>query len=169
VDEETGERRPFAHDISVVDPRPSERFKTVFGSLMLTGNPQQGVIRLEVLRRTPLEPPYPYGDMVLMAELALLGRFVLLPEILFYRRLGPRTWSMRLQPGESQTFFPGFGYYTLGGRLRLHPDYVKAVFRAPITATEKLRTLAIVARRATGDLLRSMRILKTKPPRNVLA
>jgi glycosyltransferase involved in cell wall biosynthesis len=161
VDEETGEHTPFAHDISVLHPRPSERFKTVFRSLVLTGNPLQGVIRLGVLPRTPL-PLYPYGDMVLMAELALLGRFVLLPEILFYRRLGPRTWSMRLQPGEASEFFPGFGSYSIGGRLRLHPDYVKAVFRAPIAASERLRTLAMVARRATGDLLRAMRIIKIR-------
>jgi glycosyltransferase involved in cell wall biosynthesis len=163
VDEETEERRPFAHDISAVDPRPSERFKTVFRSLVLTGNAQQGVIRLDVLRRTPLEPLYPYGDMVLMAELALHGRFVLLPDILFYRRLGPRTWSMRLQPGQWQGFFyPGSAPALSLGRLRLHPDYVKAVFRAPITASEKLRTLAMVARRATGDLLRALRIIKIR-------
>jgi glycosyltransferase involved in cell wall biosynthesis len=161
VDEETGEHRPYEHEVSAVDPRPSERFKTVFRSPLLTGNVMQGVIRLDVLRRTPLEPLYPYGDMVLMAELALLGRFVLLPEILFYRRLGPRTWSMHLRPAELQAFHsPDSAARPRLGRLRLHPDYVKAVFRAPITASEKLRTLAMVARRATGDLLRAMRIMK---------
>ena len=56
VDEETGEHRPFAHDFSAVDPRPSERFKTVFRSLVLKQR-AQGVIRLDVLRRTSLEPP----------------------------------------------------------------------------------------------------------------
>jgi glycosyltransferase involved in cell wall biosynthesis len=163
VDEETGEQKPCAHEISAMDPRPSERFKTVFRSLLFFGNLQQGVIRLDVLRRTPLEPPYPHGDMVLMAELALHGRFVLLPDVLFYRRLGPRTWSMRLQPSQWQAFFyPGSAPTLRLGRLRLHPDYVKAVFRAPITASEKLRTLAMVARRATGDLLRAMGIIKAR-------
>jgi glycosyltransferase involved in cell wall biosynthesis len=170
VDEQTEEHRPFAHDVSVVDPRPSERFKTVFGSLLLTGNPQQGVIRLDVLRRTPLEPLYPQGDMVLMAELALHGRFVLLPDILFYRRLGPRTWSMHLQPAEWQAFFyPDLAATLRLDRLRFYLGYVKAIFRAPIAASEKLRPLAMVARRATGELLRAMRIIKTKPPRKVIA
>ena len=165
VDEETGEQRPFARDVSAVDSRPSERFKSVFRSLLLTGNPQQGVIRLDVLRRTPLEPLYPQGDMVLMAELALRGRLVLLPDILFYRRLGPRTWSMHLQPTELQAFFyPGFGSTPRRDRLRLYRDYVKSILRAPITASEKLRTLAMVARRATGDLLRAMGIIKKKAP-----
>jgi glycosyltransferase involved in cell wall biosynthesis len=164
VDEETGEHRPFAHDISAVDPRPSERFKTVFRSLMLTGNPQQGVIRLDVLRRTPLEPLYPQGDMVLMAELALHGRIVLLPEILFYRRLGPRTWSMLLQPAQWRAFhYPGFAATPRLDRLRFYLGYVKALLRAPMSASEKLHTLAMVARRATGDLLRAMRIIKQHP------
>jgi glycosyltransferase involved in cell wall biosynthesis len=163
VDEETGQRRPYAHDVSAMDPRPSERFKTVFRSLLLTGNPQQGVIRLDVLRRTPLEPSYPKGDMVLMAELALHGRFVLLPDILFYRRLGPRTWSMQLQPAEWKAYFyPDLAPALRLDRLRLNLGYVKSVFRAPITAPEKLRTLGMVARRATGDLLRAMRIIKIR-------
>jgi glycosyltransferase involved in cell wall biosynthesis len=171
VDEETGEHRPYARDVSAVDPRPSERFKTVFRSLGLTGNAQQGVFRLDVLRRTPLEPLYPQGDMVLMAELALRGRFVLLPDILFYRRLGPRTWSMMLQPAEWQAFhYPGLAATPRRDRLRFHLGYFKAVLRAPISASEKLRTLPMVTRRATGDLLRAMRIIKQHaPPQQHLA
>ena len=159
VDEETGEHRPYEHEVPAADPRPSERFKTVFRSLVLTGNVLQGVIRQDVLRRTSLNPPYVGGDQVLIAELALHGRFVLLPDMLFYRRLGPRTWSQQLQPAEMQaSFYPG-----LAARppLDRHLDYFKAVLRAPITASEKLRTLPIVARRATGDLLRAMRIMKS--------
>jgi glycosyltransferase involved in cell wall biosynthesis len=160
VDEETEERWPFAHDYSALDPRPSERFTTVFRSLVLN-NAQQGVLRLDVLRRTGLDRPFPHGDLVLMAELALHGRFVLLPDILFYRRLGPRTWSMRRPPAELQAFFyPGLAARPRVDRLRFYLDYFKTVLRAPITAAEKLRTLPVIARRATGDLLRAMRIIK---------
>jgi glycosyltransferase involved in cell wall biosynthesis len=162
VDEETGKHRPFTHDFCALDSRPSERLKTVLRSLVLTGNAQQGVIRLEVLRRTTLEPLYPQGDMVLMAELALRGRFVLLPDILFYRRLGPRTWSVRLQPAEWQAFhYPDSPARLRLDRLRFHVGYFKAVLRAPISASEKVRTLPLVARRATGDLLRAMGIIKS--------
>jgi hypothetical protein len=164
VDEETGEHTPFAHDFSAADPRPSERFKTVWRSLVLN-NAQMGVIRLDVLRRTSLEPSYPGGDLVLMAELALHGRFVLLPDMLFYRRMGPQTWSMQLQPAEMQAFFyPGLAATP---PLARHLDYFKAVLRAPIAASEKLRALLIVARRATGDLIRAMKIIKKKDDRLV--
>ena len=102
-----------------------------------------------------------------MAELALRGRFVLLPDILFYRRLGPRTWSMQLQPAELEAFFyPGLAATPRLDRWRRHLDYFKAVLRAPIAASEKLRTLTMVARRATGDLLRAMRIIKRRSPSN---
>ena len=37
VDEETGEHRPYEDEIPAADPRPSERFKTVFRPLVLTG------------------------------------------------------------------------------------------------------------------------------------
>ena len=168
VDEETGEHRPWVHDVSVVHPRPSERFKTVFRSRLLTGNVAQGVIRLDVLRRTPLEPLYPQGDMVLLAELALRGRFVLLPDIPFYRRLGPRTWSMRLPPDQWQAFFyPGSAPALRLDRLRFHLGYVRAIFRAPIGASEKLRTLPMVARRAAGDVLRAIGLRK-KETRDLL-
>jgi glycosyltransferase involved in cell wall biosynthesis len=160
VDEETGKHTPFAHDYSALDPRPSERFKTVLRSLVLN-NAESGIIRLDALRHTALGRTYPHGDLVLMAELALHGRFVLLPDILFYRRMGPRTWSMQLRPAELQTlFYPGLAAPLRLDRLRFHLDYCRTVLRAPVTASEKLRTFPILARRAIGDLLRAMRIIK---------
>jgi glycosyltransferase involved in cell wall biosynthesis len=45
-----------------------------------------GVIRTDVLRNTSRLGAYPSSDLVLMAELALAGRFVHVPEVLFYRR-----------------------------------------------------------------------------------
>jgi glycosyltransferase involved in cell wall biosynthesis len=152
VDEDTGERRPFAHDFSLMEARPSERFKTLRRSLVLN-NPQMGVIRLDVLRRTRGDRAYPHGDLVLTAELALYGRFLLLPDVLLYRRFGASTWSMRLTRAELQALY--YGDAPGGHRLdrwRRHLDYLDIVLRAPIPATEKLRLLPLLARHAGGDL-----------------
>jgi len=46
-----------------------------------------GVIRTESLRRTRLMPPYQGGDYRLMAELAVLGKLVEIPERLYVRRV----------------------------------------------------------------------------------
>jgi glycosyltransferase involved in cell wall biosynthesis len=162
VDEETSEHRPFAHDYSAMQPRPSERFRTVCRSLVLN-NAQSGVIRLQALWRTRLDRPYPHGDLVLMAELALHGRFVLLPDILLYRRMGRETWSMQLKPAALQSLFhPGTQATPRLDRWRLHADYLSTVLRAPIATTEKLRILPLVARHAAGDLLRGLKLKKSR-------
>lgn len=141
VDEDTDERTPFADDVSATDARPSERFMALARSLKLN-NPIWSVMRLDMLRRTPLNRRYFSGDIVLTMELALHGRIVLLPEILLYRRFGPRTWSGQLSRTDMRVFYfadssrdPGFP------RLRRRVDLARAVLRAPISWSEKLRTL----------------------------
>jgi glycosyltransferase involved in cell wall biosynthesis len=156
VDEDTDERTPFADDVCATHPRPSERFKAVAGSLKLN-NPVCGVIRLDVLRRTPLIPLYRDGDLVLTVELALRGRIVLLPEILLYRRFGPQTWSMRLRPPDLQLFLYAHGAEPRFGRWRRRIDLVRAVLRAPIGASEKVRTLAHAANRFGAHRLGGLR------------
>jgi glycosyltransferase involved in cell wall biosynthesis len=144
VNEDTDERTPYADDVSATDRRPSERFMVV-ASLRLN-NPLFGVMRLDVLRRTPLNRRYFGGDQVFTIELALYGAFVLLPEILVYRRFGSRTWSVRLSRTDMRIFY--FGDSSRGpgfARLRRRVDLFQAVLRAPISGSEKLRTLLLAA------------------------
>lgn len=152
VDEETGEHSPFVDDISALDSRPSERFKRVARALNFN-NALCGIMRLDALRRTRLVRRYSGGDLVLTMELALHGRIVLLPQILFYRRLGPNTWSMQLKPADLHAFLyadsarpPRFE------RWRRRIDLFNAVWRAPIPLSEKLRALLEAARRVGGKL-----------------
>lgn len=83
--------RPLAlceSDFAALGARPSERFLQVARDLSINNLVTAGVIRTEALRRTRLMGNYPSSDLVLMAELALQGRFVLLPEELYRRRTG---------------------------------------------------------------------------------
>jgi glycosyltransferase involved in cell wall biosynthesis len=145
VDEDTDERRPFAHDFPAMDPRPSERFGLLSGSLKLN-NPCWSVMRLEVLRRTPLHRTYLAGDVVLTVELALYGRFVLLPEVLLYRRFGSRTWSELMSPTDKRAYLFA-GNELRFPRWRRRIDLARAVLRAPISGSEKLRTFVQAASR----------------------
>jgi len=52
-----------------------------------------GVIRTEALAKTRLLPKYPGGDYPLLGELAMIGKFVKVPEPLFLRRLHPAASS----------------------------------------------------------------------------
>jgi len=151
VDEETDSREEYSNDIAVVEALPHERFRTLYRTLALN-NAQSGLIRADALRRTRYDRPYPKGDLVLMGELALQGKFVLLPDVLLYRRMGRGTFSSLLSAAEKQRFFDpkakrGIGFWC----LRMHLDFFLTVLRASISLPEKLRTLMLVFRHAVWD------------------
>lgn len=75
-------------DLAVMHRRPRDRFLR----LMEHGgrnNSMSGVVRREPLLRTGLDRFYPHGDKVMLARLAVAGKFWLIEEPLFYRRMGP--------------------------------------------------------------------------------
>ncbi len=69
--------------------RPHERFQDLIENLGLS-NPMFGLMRAKTLRMTPVISNYIASDMVLLAELALLGKFHRIPEYLFFRRDHPQ-------------------------------------------------------------------------------
>jgi glycosyltransferase involved in cell wall biosynthesis len=159
VIEETDEHTSFPYDISATDPRASARFQSVVRTIVLN-NALSGVIRLDNLRRTPLIPLYLHGDVALTAELALQGRIVLLPQILFYRRMGPATSSMQMKPADLRAFFdPGSAGPARFERWRRHMDYFRAALRTPMSMREKLRTLMLAAHHAGRDVVAGARKL----------
>lgn len=65
--------------------RPSRRFAALARQPRHCWE-QFGLIRRDLLAKTALIAPYSWSDVALCAELALLGRFVLVPEVLFFNR-----------------------------------------------------------------------------------
>ena len=83
---ETGRRE---HSLELEDERPSSRFAE-FAHLIDDGSmcdPVFGLFRLETLRTTKLLGAYIAADMILLAEMALRGKIVEVPEYLFFERL----------------------------------------------------------------------------------
>jgi glycosyltransferase involved in cell wall biosynthesis len=149
--EETGKREEYAQDFAIVGDSPRQRFETLYRNKDLN-NAQSGLIRAESLRRTRLDRPYPGGDIVLMAELALQGRFVLLPHTLLYRRMGQQTFSSLLTNAQVQElFYPGTQRHIGFRYFRMHLDFLVTVLRASLRVPEKLRTLILVLRHAAWD------------------
>ena len=65
-------------------PRAPERFRSVlFDS---GGDDDYGVMRLEVLRRTPMKESYHHADHTIVAEMVLHGPFYQVPDWLYFRR-----------------------------------------------------------------------------------
>jgi glycosyltransferase involved in cell wall biosynthesis len=160
VDEESGRRREYENDLALLHTRPSERLKTMYLQLGLN-NGQAGLIRLNVLRQTGLERKYRGGDYALMAELALRGRFIVLPELLLYRRMGPTTFSRHINDDQLGNYYGSAA--AQGGfaeRRRLHVDTMWAALSAPIGWSERAAATAFAFRRMWWDHARLWRDLR---------
>lgn len=109
--------------------------------------PISGLVRLDVLRRTALIGAYPSSDLVLLAELALHGRFQEVAEELFFRRDHPGR-SMRLYPLERDRvafFDPSKADAVTFPQWRMAAELLRAVRRAPLPPSERARCFAAMA------------------------
>lgn len=144
----------YGGDVIFDQDRPSERFTRV-AMLMALNNAQCGVIRLDALRLTRLDRPYPSGDMALMAELALYGKLQLVPEVLLFRRQSTGTFTATLTPMELQLIYdPSAKKPMTLIRARRHIDNMISITRAPIALGEKLRAYRSALRLARWDRAR---------------
>ncbi|MDH3315348.1 MAG: glycosyltransferase [Gammaproteobacteria bacterium] len=152
VDEMTGVVLPYDGDFSITEEQPSVRLSHLLAQMKLN-NAISGLIRMEVLRRTGLIRPYTSGDLVLMAELAMAGGFVQLPNSYLYRRIGETTLSCQLTDTELRQFLdPRATSGVSWDRLRMNIGYIASVLRASISLGEKLRALTLVAHGAYWDI-----------------
>jgi len=151
VDEESDAREIYQKDLALLDERPSSRLYDLCVRLALN-NGQSGLIRLSALRCTGLDRPYPDGDIPLMAELALLGKFIVLPEVMLYRRMGPSTFACLLAKEQFGAFYGDQATQTMGShRLRQHLEIMGAALRLPTNWSEKLASLKVALRRLAWD------------------
>ncbi|GAB2583317.1 glycosyltransferase family 2 protein [Kribbella endophytica] len=130
---------PLATD----DPRAPERFRSML--LTVGGDDFYGVIRSDVLRRTPLNASYHHSDRTIMAELALHGRFHQVPELLYYRRDHPDR-AERAKPtirSRAANMDPRRSGRLRNPTARLLAEYVAgfvaAIGRAPLSSADRRR------------------------------
>ncbi len=149
---------------------PTKRWRWMMRNLWWT--PQlYGLIRSDVLARTKLHPAHYMGDHILLAELALHGRFAEIPEELLYVRVhsgktsrasGPRLRLAVARPDQARKG------WSLPFRLILvYPErffaHAASVLRAPLKPGQRLlcyaELVAAVVRwartRASGYLRRA--------------
>lgn len=137
----------YDENLHLIDERPSVRFKEVTRRLRLC-NVQYGLTRREVLGRTGLMRSYTGGDIPLILELALYGKFYEVPEHLFYRRMHEGAASAMKDEKEVMTLYDPqkrnklflYNWVHLGANL-------KSIARAPISFSEKMRAYAYEGRR----------------------
>jgi glycosyltransferase involved in cell wall biosynthesis len=126
-------------DFAVAETSPSERFWRVCSGLQIN-NAQNGLIRRSALLQTRLDRLYPHGDRVLMAELAMLGKFVLLDEPMLTRRASPAHWTaLRSEAELDRMFWPAGAPRRPLVHVRRLADYFISALRSPVAVSERLK------------------------------
>jgi glycosyltransferase involved in cell wall biosynthesis len=119
-------------------PKPHKRFRNLI-RLDYTVEEIFGVIRSDALRRSVLIKSYTDSDRTLLAQLALYGRFVEIPEVLFLHRLHAGMSTRVFVHWQERTawFDPasvGRPVYPLRTQLA---EYLRVILRAPISVYSK--------------------------------
>lgn len=124
----------------------STRLSQVIFHLRLN-NVMNGLIRVSALRQTDLIPDHFSADVILIGHLALLGKFVEIPEYLFYRRMDSES-ATRLRPTEEATahFYPNRSAKVLFQNWRIHVGWFRVTLKARIPPADKVLIAARLMR-----------------------
>jgi glycosyltransferase involved in cell wall biosynthesis len=142
----TGRTEEVRDGLDLRQDDPADRFRALIDRLRLN-NMMNGVIRADVLRRTPLIRPFFASDCSLMAELALHGKIAEIPEFLYFRRVDSETATARKSAAEvAEHYNPGTRRAPLFSQWRVHGHYFGAIRRASIPGRAKMRLAGYVAR-----------------------
>ncbi|MGH9156587.1 MAG: glycosyltransferase family 2 protein [Acidimicrobiales bacterium] len=145
IDEAGDEVGPFEDGFDLSDPSPLVRLRRLLEDAN-EYHPIFGVIRSEVLRATPRLGSFVASDVVLLAELALAGRWVRHPERLFLRRFHENT-SLAANPDVADRaawFDPARRGGALTPCTRVGAELLRAVGRSPLGGADRARAMRIV-------------------------
>lgn len=124
-------------------PDPVARVRHFARSWTLS-NPSFGVIRCDALRRTSLVQPFVSSDVPLLVELALLGRWHEVPEMLFLRRVhetSSRQGNLTMTQ-VARWFEPGRSRAPVAPRTRMVAECLRSIGRADLPAPDRARAAA---------------------------
>ncbi len=141
----------YDDNLALNDPQASDRYRRFFERIGLS-NVLYGLMRRSALVRTGLmgDGRAPAADISLIAELTLYGRFVEIPQVLFYRRMhqAASSWDRSDQAAQRQFWTASASKFVLP-TWRTALNQFRGVLRSPVPAPEKLRLVGYLARRLT--------------------
>jgi glycosyltransferase involved in cell wall biosynthesis len=150
----------YDDNLHLLDESPTKRFADVIDRLSLC-HAHLGLIRRSALARTRLIAPHKWSDMDFIAEMALYGKFWVLPEVMFFRRWHPESssWARTSEDHQRKYYDPAqkFNYHKMLF-LKKYWHLTTSVLRAPIGTTEKGRGTLVVGQRAYWDWTRRNRV-----------
>lgn len=143
--------RDYTGDIEILDDSPAQRMIRLASSLKLN-NAFNGLVRTAMLRRTRMVEAYAGADVVLMGHLAILGKFLLVDEPLYYRRLEVDS-STALQDPDAQRkhHYPTSSVRMLFQNTKHNLGWLRVAFAAPLAPGERARVLSFLTRQMYWD------------------
>jgi glycosyltransferase involved in cell wall biosynthesis len=141
IDDSGAVTKAAPYPLATASSRAPERFRSMlFDS---GGDDSEGVIRVDVLRRTAPYDSYQRSDRTLTAEIGLHGPFYTVPDWLYFRRDHPeraeraypdvQTWCAHLDPRRANRL--------RNPAVRLYAEYVwgyvAAIRRAPLSTADR--------------------------------
>jgi len=140
--------RLYGNDIALLSDDPKERFVELFSRMQLN-NAFNGLIRREAIRAVMPLATFEAADIVLMAELALRGKFLLLDKPHFYRRMTPETATKLKSIQEAQRHMePAAKKPLLWQNWRFYFQLLRAAMNSTRFGTERFRVLGYAMRQA---------------------
>jgi glycosyltransferase involved in cell wall biosynthesis len=144
IDAEGHELRVYLDPVDTTAERsPHSRLRHIVRK-MVYGNLSFALTRTAALRRTHLHGAYPSSDLVLLAELSLLGRFRAIDEPLFYRRehdASSRRANATLE--DMSAFFDPNAPPVQNELTRLFAEHLKVIKSADLSVAERALCLIV--------------------------
>lgn len=137
-------------------PQAAERFRSMLFDGW--GDDEGGVIRMNVLRKTPLHQSHHFADRTFTTEIGLYGPFYMVPDYLYFRRYHSGQAGARADIRvRCSNMDPRRKNRLRHPVARLYAEYiwayVAAIHRAPLTAAEKRECYRVLARWGAGRAL----------------
>ena len=134
-DAATGNVRDHADDLNLQADDPVERYKQCDRRLW-ANNVMNGLIRIDALRASTLHWDYRSSDMELVVELSLYGKFVEVPQPLFYRRTES---AAKYDAGRHRLYYPHETGGQVFGAWQSVGQMLQAANRAPLSFSDRVR------------------------------
>lgn len=153
----------FSSDLDLNSESPSER---LYSSICVPHPIMEifGLIRSSTLRKTRLMGKYTSADRTLLAELALLGKFHIIQEYLFYNRIHKKQHYMIYPTRHVRSVWwdPDLKNVRTFPHWRLLLEFYRAIKNSPVKGKEKKQcyfVLIIWIKKHMGYLIRNLFLL----------
>jgi glycosyltransferase involved in cell wall biosynthesis len=149
IDAEGGLLREYDDRLDLQDDSATRRLQAFHQQVGLT-NAIYGLMRASAMKNTELlgDGKSPAGDVRFMAAMTLMGKFVEVPKLLFYRRIHDGSFSSS-DTQQQRKFWNASGAPFTMPHWRAELADLRAILRAPLPIAEKRRLLMYSARRLT--------------------